>query len=103
MLLHILLLLRLILVSSFFHLNPNTDESPLPGKYCTTVRIATLNKISQVKSGRAKQVCPGQGAASLGFAAAQSPDRWTARAILLPLMCLAALNTRVGCIANGRQ
>lgn len=34
--------------------------------------------------GGAKQVCPGQGAASLEFAAAQSPDRWTALAILLP-------------------
>lgn len=62
-----------------------------------------LFEISQVWSGRAKQVCPGQGAASPGFAAAQSPDRWTARAILLHPMCLDALSTRVGCIANGRQ
>lgn len=37
-----------------------------------------------MKSGRAKQVCPGQGASSPGFAAAQSPDRWSARPILLP-------------------
>lgn len=36
------------------------------------------------KKGQTKQVYPGQGASSPGFAAAQSHDRWTTRAILLP-------------------
>lgn len=38
----------------------------------------------RAKKGQTKQVYPGQGASSPGFAAAQSPDRWTAKTILLP-------------------